>query len=195
MFAVVILGYIEEIAKEIYRDITLEEKANKLKTDINNGIEEYGIYDHPKYGRMYAYETDGIGNYILMDDANVPSLMSIPYIEYKKKDDPIYINTRNFILSEDNPYYFKGTHAQGVGSPHTPDGYIWHIALIMQALTSKDSEEVENLIATIVKTDAKTGYMHEGFDVNNPENFTRSWFAWANSLFGELIYSWLIEKV
>ena len=188
MFAVVVLRYIQEIARDIYKDDLLVQMASELMKEIDNGIKTYGIYKHPKYGSIFAYETDGFGNYNLMDDANVPSLLSIPYLQYTSCDDPIYQNTRRFILSEDNPYYYKGSCAKGIGSPHTPKGYIWHISLVMQALTSKDDSEIQELLRTIVSTDADTGFMHEGFNVDNPQKYTRPWFAWANSLFDELIY-------
>jgi uncharacterized protein len=195
MFAVVVLRYIEEIAREIYKDEELEEASHNLRDEIDYGIKNYGVYKHPVYGKIYAYETDGFGNYNLMDDANVPSLLSIPYFGYSSKDDEIYMNTRKFILSDENPYYYKGKAAQGIGSPHTPKGYIWHIGLIIQALTSDSNEEIENIIRTLEKTDADTNVMHEGFDCNTPETFTRPWFAWANSLFGELIIKYCEDQV
>ena len=190
MFAVVALGGMAEIAGEIYNDAQLKETVEKLRDQIDQGIQAYGIYDHPEFGIIYAYETDGRGNYNLMDDANVPSLLSIPYLGYRGKDDPIYKNTRRFVLSRQNPYYYEGRFARGVGSPHTPNGYIWHIALSMQALTSEDPAEIEAIIKTLKETDAGTGFMHEGFNPDKPEEFTRPWFAWANSLFAELLYKW-----
>ena len=138
---------------------------------------------------MYAYETDGFGNYTLMDDANVPSLLSIPYLGYTAPDSKLYQNTRNYILSKDNPFYFEGKVAKGIGSPHTPENYIWHIALSMQGLTAATKEEKLAIIDTVLKTDADTGFMHEGFHVDDPAQFTRPWFAWSNSLFAELVYN------
>lgn len=193
MFAVVVLGYMEEIAREIYKDEDWEEAAAQLKEEIDFGIQTYGTYRHPVYGKIYAYETDGFGNYNLMDDANVPSLLSIPYLGYADKDDSVYMNTRRFILSQENPYYYEGKVAKGIGSPHTPNRYIWHISLAMQALTSNDPKEVQEIVDTILRTDADTGFMHEGFHVDDPAEFTRPWFAWANSLFAELIWG-LIEE-
>lgn len=193
MFAVVVLGYIEEIAKEVYNHTELAQQARALKKEIDYGIKTYGIYDHYKYGKIYACETDGFGNYSLLDDANVPSLLSIPYLGYKEAEHPIYANTRKFILSKDNPYYFEGKYAKGIGSPHTPKGYIWHIALIMQALTSNSDDEILYILDMLENTHAGTGLMHEGFNADNPEAFTRPWFAWANSLFGELIYKLAYE--
>jgi len=125
-----------------------------------------------------------------MDDANVPSLLSIPYLGYTSPFDPdreIEKNTRKFVLSADNPFYYSGKVAAGVGSPHTWRRYIWHIALIMQALTSSDTAEINALVNTCLNTDGGREFMHESFDVDDPNRFTRPWFAWANSLFGELI--------
>lgn len=194
MFASVVLGYMAEIADTVLGDAILEKEALALKKEIDHGIQTYGTYHHPIYGEIYAYETDGFGNYNLMDDANVPSLLSIPYLGYTAKDDPIYLNTRRFILSNENPFYYEGNYAKGIGSPHTPPRYIWHISLIMQALTSTEDREIAELVKLLVQTDGDTGYMHEGFDVDNPANYTRSWFAWANTLFGELIYKLMKEN-
>ncbi|TVX98687.1 glycoside hydrolase family 125 protein [Cohnella terricola] len=193
MFAVVVLRYVEEIAAEVWADAELVRLAAELREEIDFGIQTYGTFLHPKYGKIYAYETDGFGNYILMDDANVPSLLSIPYLGYADESDPIYRNTRRFVLSEDNPYYHEGKYAKGIGSPHTPPGFIWPISLAMQALTSRDDAEIRELLDMLQRTDGDTGYMHEGFDPNNPTNYTRPWFAWANSLFGELLHRLMLR--
>ncbi|MUG66830.1 MULTISPECIES: glycoside hydrolase family 125 protein [Paenibacillus] len=187
MFAVVILGHIQDIMSEVYRDERLAASAAKLRKEIDFGIRTYGIVDHPKYGKIYAYETDGYGNYSLMDDAGTPGLLSIPYIGYTDNSDPIYQNTRRFALSFDNPFYFEGQYAKGIGSPHTPGGYVWHMALSMQALTADNDEEIKMLIDMLIATDADTGYMHEGFHPDDPTDFSREWFAWSNSLFASLI--------
>lgn len=187
MFAVVILGHIRQMASEIYKDERLAERAEKLRKEIDYGIRAYGIVNHPTYGSIYAYETDGFGNYCLMDDAGTPGLLSIPYIGYVGSDDPIYRNTRRFALSVDNPFYFEGKYARGIGSPHTPGGYVWHMALSMQALTSDNDEEIRELLDMLVNTDADTGYMHEGFHPDDPTDFSRPWFAWSNSLFASLV--------
>lgn len=195
MFAVVILGYIREIALEVFKDERMAERAEKLRKEIDYGIRTYGIVDHPKFGKIYAYETDGFGNYCLMDDAGTPGLLSIPYIGYVSAEDPIYQNTRRFALSFDNPFYFEGKFAKGIGSPHTPGGYVWHMALSMQALTSTDDQEIKELIDTLIATDADTGYMHEGFHPDNPADFSREWFAWSNSLFASLIVKAMDKEI
>jgi uncharacterized protein len=194
MFAVVILGQIIGFAETIYHDAQLAARAARLRQEIDQGIQTYGLVHHPDFGTIYAYEVDGFGNSHLMDDANVPNLLSIPYLGYRPAADAIYQNTRAFVLSTSNPYYKEGRYAKGLGSPHTPEGSIWPIGLIMQALTTADRDEQNALIHMLTSTTAGTGYMHESFDPNNPANFTRSWFAWANSLFGELIMKWHLER-
>jgi meiotically up-regulated gene 157 (Mug157) protein len=187
MMAVRALSYAEEMCEKVYKDVNLAKECSELAQEIEDGIKNFGTIEHPNYGRMYSYETDGKENYILMDDANSPSLLAMPYIGYCDKTDELYQNTRRFVLSKDNPYYVEGTYAKGVGSPHTPEGYVWHIGIIMQALTSQDRDEVVECLDIIGKTHAETNYMHESFDPDNPENYTRAWFAWANTLFAELL--------
>ena len=191
MFASVVLSYLAEIFGSIYGDAAFAGRALALKAQIDVGIRQYGIYEHEKFGKIYAYETDGMGHYTLMDDANVPSLLSIPYLGWCKPDDEIYQNTRRFVLSRENPFYYEGTAMKGVGSPHTPPRYVWHIALSMQGLTSQDWKEKEELLAMLERTDAGTGYMHEGVFVDDPAQFTRPWFAWSNSIFSEFVLHYL----
>ena len=186
-FAVRAMTAAQKLAKAVGRE-DLAQKAARLEETIREGIREYATVAHPRFGTVYAYETDGFGNYHLMDDANVPSLLSLPYLEACDASDPIYRNTRAFVLSTSNPYYYEGSLARGIGSPHTPEGYIWHISLCVQAMTSTDDREIAELVKMLLTTHGGTGFMHEGFDPNAPENFTRDWFAWANSMFGELIY-------
>ncbi|PAV31216.1 metal-independent alpha-mannosidase [Virgibacillus profundi] len=189
MFAVVSLKQLAEVAEEVLEDISLVKAASDLAEEIHQGIQKHGKVEHPEYGTIYAYETDGFGNYNLMDDANVPSLLSLPYLGYCDVDDPIYQNTRNFILSEENPYYFQGKVAKGIGSPHTPEHYIWHIALAIQGMTAASTDEKDEIFELFKKTDAATNFMHEGFHVDEPEKFTRPWFSWANSMFSEFLLS------
>lgn len=191
MFAVVALEYMVEMATVLWNDDKLAKKAQELATDIQRGIEEHAIVKGPDGSLIYAYEVDGLGNHLLMDDANVPSLFSIPYLGYKY-DEAIYANTKSFILSPDNPTFHKGTNAftgeiEGYGSPHMNariQENIWPMALAMQGLTSDNQEEKVKLVETLVKASAGTGWMHESFSVSNPKVFTRSWFCWADSLFG-----------
>ncbi|MGI6634831.1 MAG: glycoside hydrolase family 125 protein [Christensenellales bacterium] len=187
LFAAHILAHVAGFADRA-GDEQLAQDARKLHGEIHNGVRQHGIVQHPTHGSIYAYEVDGLGNHNLMDDANVPSLLSLPYLCVCAKDDPLYLATRAFVLSPDNPYYSTGKYACGIGSPHTPPGYIWHIALSIQAMTATDLDEVTGIVSMILNTHAGTGFMHEGFNPDDPAQFTRPWFAWANSLFGELIY-------
>ena len=187
LFAVRALKAAQKLAKlASWEDLAAESAA--LGAEIEAGVRNFGLVDHPRFGRMYAYEVDGLGNANLMDDANVPSLLALPYLEVCGTEDPIYRNTRAFVLSKENPYYYEGTLAKGIGSPHTPAGYIWPIALCVQAMTSIDVSEIAGILKTLMNTHGGTFFMHESFDPNAPEQFTRDWFAWANSMFGELIY-------
>lgn len=195
MFAVVVLNYLVEIATEILNDEKLAAEAKALAVEIREAIETYGTIEHYKFGKVYAYEVDGFGQYNLMDDANLPSLLSMPYIGYVSEEDEVYQNTRRMILSEANPYFYKGTAAQGIGSPHTPINYIWHISLAMQALTCEDQAYKKELLEVIKRTDGGTGLMHEGFNVDNPNEYTREWFSWANAMFCELVLDYCGYKV
>lgn len=197
MFAVVVLGYMEEVLENTPSPgmEVLTGRVKKLRAEIDHGIQTYGTYLHPKYGRIYAYETDGFGNYALLDDAGTPSLLSIPYLGYRTNDDKVYQNTRAFALSHDNPFYFEGKHAKGLGSPHTPDDYVWHLGLSMQALTTDDPGEIHEVLQMMMNTDAGTGFMHEGFHVDDPNTFTRVWFAWSNSMFSQVVLHALKNKV
>lgn len=187
MFAVVVLGHLAQMAQEALEDPDLAASALSLRDEIEAGIQAHGVVDHPVWGQIYAYETDGLGHHLLMDDANVPSLLSIPYLGYRSTEDALYLRTRRFVLSTDNPYYFSGRYAAGVGSPHTPGGLIWPIALAMQGLTSTDHTEQQQLLDTLTATTAETYYMHESLHPDDPAHFTRPWFAWANSLFAEFV--------
>lgn len=187
MMAVKAMEYAEEICREYYKEEALAARCRTLSEAIREGIEKYGVVNHPEYGKIYAYETDGFGNYNLMDDANSPSLLAMPYLGYCGREDELYRNTRRFILSADNPYYYEGTVARGMGSPHTYKGYVWHIGIVMQALTSGSRKEILECLDMLAETHAGTGYMHESFDASEPEKYTRPWFAWANTLFAELL--------
>ncbi|MBQ5823428.1 MAG: glycoside hydrolase family 125 protein [Clostridia bacterium] len=187
MMAVVAMKYAAELARDGFGNVALAEKCLRLSAEIDDGIRNYAVVNHPEYGRIYAYETDGFGNHNLMDDANSPSLLAAPYLGYCEKDDELYVNTRRFILSKDNPYYFEGKAAKGVGSPHTPKNNIWHIALTMQILTSSDKDEIRQCLEMLSRTHAGTNFMHESFNVDNPEDYTREWFAWANTLFAQML--------
>ncbi|EXX68132.1 hypothetical protein RirG_107810 [Rhizophagus irregularis DAOM 197198w] len=129
-----------------------------------------------------------------MDDANLPSLLSLPYFGFIDNDDKIYLKTRDFVLSDWNKFWFNGEKFQGVGSPHTGLGYIWPMSLCMKILTSTNDQEILETLELLKESSADTGLTHESFYYNDPNNYTRSWFAWANSLFGETILHLAKEK-
>jgi meiotically up-regulated gene 157 (Mug157) protein len=187
MFAVVVLQRLAAIENHVYHDRNAAANAWGLALEAQAGIEQYGKLSHAPYGKIYAYEVDGYGHANFMDDANIPSLLSIPYFTYLTANDPIYKNTRRFVLSNDNPFFYRGKYATGIGSPHTPHGYVWPLSLIVQALTSSDHNEINRVMGYIGASDVGDHRLHESFDADWPEAFTRDDFAWPNALYGELI--------
>ncbi len=187
LFAVVSLRQLAEISTEVTAHQSFARECNELADEVETAIEKYAVVEHPKYGKVYAFEVDGFGNHTFMDDANVPSLLALPYLGLAEKTDTIYQNTRQLVWSQDNPYFFKGKAAEGIGGPHVGYDMIWPMSIIMRAMTSSDDQEIAWCIKTLRNTDADTGFMHETFHKDDPSNFSRSWFAWANTLFGELI--------
>jgi meiotically up-regulated gene 157 (Mug157) protein len=193
-FAVVSLRQAAEILTEVNKDTALAAECRELATEVENAIQKYGVVKHPKFGKVYAFEVNGFGSFNIMDDANVPSLLSLPYLGAVKENDAIYKNTRKLILSSENPFYFEGTAAKGIGSPHTGMHKIWPIALTMQGLTSKTDAEIKSCLELLQKSHAGTGFMHESFNMNDPKDFTRSWFAWSNTIFGEFLWKTYKER-
>ncbi len=187
LFAVVSFRQMGEISEQVYKNSAFAKECYDFADEVETAIKKHAVIRHPKFGKIYAMEVDGFGNCLLQDDANVPNLMSLPYLGAVKTNDKIYKNTRRFIVSEYNPYFFKGHAAEGVGSPHTLVNQIWHLGIIMRAMTSTDDKEILQQLRFLKNTHANTGFMHESFDKDDAKNFTRKWFAWANTLFGELI--------
>ncbi|WP_163708724.1 glycoside hydrolase family 125 protein [Mangrovibacterium lignilyticum] len=187
LFAVTSLRQLAEISNTVTGDKAFAGDCLSLADEIETAIRKYAIVKHPKYGKVYAFEVDGFGNATFMDDANVPSLLALPYLGCVARNDSIYENTRKLVWSEDNPYFFKGTAAEGIGGPHVGYDMVWPMSIIMRAMTSSDDAEIAWCVKTLRDTDAGTGFMHETFHKDDPTNFSRSWFAWANTLFGELI--------
>ena len=187
MFAVASLRQLSQMADEVLRNAAFANSCRTLASEIESALSEYGRFRDDKAGEIWAYEVDGFGNQLLMDDANLPSLLGLPYLGCCPADDPVYRRTRSRILSSANPYFFKGTAAEGVGGPHIGLDMIWPMSIIMRALTSSDADEMRQSLRWLNTTDAQTGFMHEAFQKDNPAQFTRPWFSWANSLFGELI--------
>jgi hypothetical protein len=187
LFAVASLRQLAEISTKVTGDKDFAQKCSALATEVDEAIKKYAIVNHPLYGKIYAYEVDGFGNATFMDDANVPNLLALPYLGCVEKSDPVYAATRRMVWSENNPYFFKGKAAEGIGGPHNGYDMVWPMSIIMRAMTSADDKEIAWCIRTLRNTDAETGFMHESFHKDDPVNYTRSWFAWANTLFGELI--------
>ncbi len=183
---VVELREVAEILKALKS--SLEERCLSLAHEIQRGINQFALVEHEKFGRIIAYEVDGFGSQCLMDDPNVPSILSFPYLGYCTLDNEIWGNTRRFILSKHNPFWAEGKEVHGLTSPHTGVlSHYWPMATIVQALTSRDESEIKECLEILKKTHAGTYFIHESVDVDHPKNFTRPWFGWANSLFGELI--------
>lgn len=185
-FAVISLRQLSKMATVIHEKV-LAKESSALADEVEKALKQYGLHQHSEYGGIYAYETDALGHQLVIDEPNLPNLLSLPYFGAVGRADETWQRTRQFILSESNPYFVTGKYATGVGSDHTPKGYVWHLSLIAQALTSADDAEIASCLKMIKATHAGTGFMHEGFNTNNPEQFTRKWFAWANTLLGELI--------
>lgn len=186
-FAVSSLNKAAEILTAVNKNNTLAQECTDLANEVAAALQKYAVYNHPEYGKIYAFEVDGFGNHMLMDDANVPSLLAMPYLGDVNVNDPIYQNTRRFVWSQSNPYFFKGTAGEGIGGPHIGYDMIWPMSIMMKAFTSQDDKEIEACLKMLMNTDAGTGFMHESFHKDNPAKFTRPWFAWQNTLFGELI--------
>lgn len=168
-------------------DLALASRARALASEIDAALLAHGTVNHPTCGRIWAFEVDGFGSAVLLDDANIPSLLSLPYLGFCAPDDPLYLATRRFVLSEANPYFARGSVASGIGGPHVGLGWIWPLSIIMRALTSTDDDEILDCLAMLVRTDADTGFMHETFWLDDASRYTRTWFAWANTLLGELV--------
>ncbi len=186
-FAVSSLRKAAEILRTVNKDEATASRCTALADEVQQALDKYAIYDHPEFGKIYAFEVDGFGNHNLMDDSNAPSLLSLPYLSDIDVNDPIYQNTRRFVWSDSNPYFFSGKAGEGIGGPHIGYDMVWPMSLIMKALTSTDDQEIAKCVRMLMDTDNETGFMHESFHKDNPAKFTREWFAWQNTLFGELI--------
>ncbi|MFB9862477.1 glycoside hydrolase family 125 protein [Rufibacter immobilis] len=193
-FAVVSLRQLAEMSQNIAKDAAFAAECTALATEVEKALQQYAITDHLRYGKVFPFEVDGFGNKLFMDDANIPSLLAMPYLGACSMQDPVYQNTRSFVLSKDNPWFFEGKAGKGIGGPHVGPGMIWPMSIIMQAMTSQSDAEIKECLQTLKTTHAGTGFMHETFHKDNPENFTRKWFAWANTLFGELILKLHAER-
>jgi len=187
-FAVASLTQAAEMVKAISKDETFANELLALAKEVKEALHEYGIINHSEYGKIYAYEVNGYGSYNLMDDANVPSLLSLPYLNAASTSDPVYQNTRKMLLSLSNPFFFKGKAGEGIGGPHVGKDMIWPLGIIIRGLTSDNDAEIKSCVEMLKNSHAGTGFMHESFNKDDASNFSRKWFAWANTLFGEFLW-------
>lgn len=186
-FAVVSLEQAAEMLNKIRSNATLAAECAALGKEVKEALKQHGVFEHKDYGKIYPFEVNGFGSVNLMDDANVPSLLSLPYLNAVKNTDPVYANTRKYVLSENNPFFFRGKAAEGIGGPHAGMFMIWPLSITMRGLTSNDAKEVRQCLHLLKTTHAGTGFMHEAFHKDDATKFTRKWFAWANTLFGEFV--------
>ena len=185
--AVSSLKKMAEILTKVNAQKAKAAECTDLAAEVEGALKQYAVVDHPKYGKIYAFEVDGFGNRLLMDDANVPSLLGMGYLGDVDLNDPIYQNTRRFVWSEDNPWFFRGKAAEGIGGPHIGYHMVWPMSIMMRCFTSQDDDEIRWCMRTLLNTDAGTGFIHESFHKDDAMNYTRPWFAWQNTLFGELV--------
>jgi meiotically up-regulated gene 157 (Mug157) protein len=193
-FAVVSLRQAAEMVEKIQNDSDLAKQCRSLADEVENALNQYAIVNHPKAGRIFAYEVDAYGNYYCTDDGTIPSLISLPYLSAVNVHDATYQKTRHFLLSPENPYYCQGKAASGMGGPHVGVGMIWPLGIITEALTSTEDREIKRCLDILQHTHAGTGFMHEAFNKDDPTKFTRKWFAWANTIFGELVLKTFHER-
>lgn len=199
-FAVVSLRQLSEIFNKVIKDKIFASECISLSDEVEDALNKYAVTEHLNFGKIFPYEVDGFGNQLFMEDANIPSLLSLPYLKAISLDDDIYNNARKFLFSKNNPYYFEGKAGNGIGGPHAELGKIWHLSVIMRGLTSTHENEIVDCIKLLKSSHANTGFMHESFDKDDAAKFTRPWFAWANTLFGEFIlmvqnnYPHLLQK-
>jgi len=187
LYAIQALMKIRKMSVDVLGDTSLAAACDEVLFRLQTGLAQFGTVQHSVFGEIWAYEVDGFGNSLMMDDANTPSLLSLPYLGCCNISDPRYQRTRQFALSVSNPYFFRGKAAEGIGGPHIGLGSIWPLSIIMRALTSNDDREILQCLQWLRDTTANTGFMHESFSQDDASRFTRPWFAWANTLFGELI--------
>lgn len=186
-FAVTALRELAVVATEARRDTALAQDAVALAAEVEAALHEYGKMRLRDGREVWAFEVDGFGNAIFMDDANVPSLSSLAYLGCMPASDPLFRRTADAAWSDANPYWSRGRAAEGIGGPHVGLGQIWPMSLIQRAFVAQDDATIRSCLKMLRDTDGGTGFIHEAFDQDDPTKFTREWFAWANGLFGELL--------
>ncbi len=193
-FAVVSLRQAAEMVEKLQNDADLAKQCRALADEVEKALKEYAVVNHPKGGKVYAFEVDAYGNYYCTDDGNIPNLLSLPYLGAVKPNDKTYLNTRKLLLSADNPYWCIGKAATGLGGPHVGVDMIWPLGVVIEGLTANTDREIKRCLDTLQQTHAGTGFMHEAFHKDDPKKFTRSWFAWANTIFGEFVWKTFQER-
>lgn len=203
-FAVISLEQMARIFTKIAPGDAFIQEARQLSNQVQDALKKYAVAKHPQFGDVIPFEINGFGSYNLMDDANVPSLLSLPYLlnlefmtddfNYLSTNKTLIANTRKFVLSPENPFFFKGKAGEGIGGPHTGVNTIWPLSIIIRGMTSNDEKEIKFCLEMLQKSHGGTGFMHESFDKDDATKFTRKWFAWANTIFGEFIWKVYREK-
>lgn len=194
-FATEVLGYLHQMCSQpAMKDEKIAADAKALQTQVKNALVQYGIIQHPQFGKIIAFEVNGFGSFHMMDDANVPSLLSLPYLGAFTPNDPLYLNTRKVVLSENNPFFYKGKAAEGIGGPHTGADTIWPMSIVLRGITSNNDAEIKKCLSMLQQTHAGTGFIHESIHKDDATKFTRKWFAWANTLFGEFVWKVYRER-
>lgn len=187
LFAMVSLRQLAEMAAQILKDPPFASECSAFAAELESALIQYGRMRDKDGSEFWAYEVDGYGNQLFMDDANIPNLSSLSYLSCCSANDPLYLRTRARAWSTANPYFIEGGVADGIGSPHVDGRTIWPMSFITRAITSSDDAEIAQCLRFIKTTHAGTGFIHESFDKDDPSRFTRPWFGWANSFLGELI--------
>ncbi|KAM0793773.1 hypothetical protein ACM66B_001191 [Microbotryomycetes sp. NB124-2] len=185
------------VAEDLDGVASLAKSAQALADELTRALWEHAVVDVAQDGqktKVFAYEVDGYGSALLADDANLPSLLSLPHLEFVTESDPVYVATRKLVLSDRQKWWYKGRAGEGIGGMHVGHGFIWPMSIITRALTSDDDEEILDCLDMLKNTTAGTGLMHEAFHKDDSKNYTRAWFAWANGMFGQLIVKLLEER-
>lgn len=193
-FALVSLRQAAGMVEKLQNDADLAKQCRALADEVEKALREHAIVNHPKAGKVYAFEVDAYGNHYCTDDGNIPNLLSLPYLGAVKPNDKVYLNTRKLLLSADNPYWCIGKAATGLGGPHVGVDMIWPLGVVIEGLTATTDREIKRCLDTLQKTHADTGFMHEAFHKDDPKKFTRPWFAWANTIFGEFVWKTYLER-
>lgn len=193
-FAVVSLRQAAELIRLVKGEEQVAKDMEALALEVRQALQKYAVAEHPVYGKVYAYEVNGLGGINHMDDASIPSLLSLPYLGALSVTDEIYQNTRKLVLSPENPFFYKGTAAEGIGGPHIGKPMIWPMSIIARGLTSTDEEEIRLCLGMLQKSHAGKGLMHESFHADKPSQYTRAAFPWVNALFGEFLWKIYQER-